>query len=70
MDVNSNKILVGGIPAYFDPFVDNEIDLDADAIPASKILSNNTVTNFSSHKPIGASPGRDYVLTGMVLQII
>ncbi len=25
---------------------------------------------FNSNKPIGASPGRDYVLTGMVLQII
>jgi hypothetical protein len=50
LDVDSNKILVGGIPGYFDSFVNNEIDLDADAIPASKVLSNNTVTNFSSHK--------------------
>jgi hypothetical protein len=25
---------------------------------------------FAINKPIGASPGRDYVLTGMVLQII
>jgi hypothetical protein len=50
LDVDSNKILVGGIPGYFDPFADNEIDLDADAIPASKVLSNNTVTNFLSHK--------------------
>ena len=54
MDVDSNKILVGGIPGYFDPFVDNEIDLDADAIPASKVLSNNTVTIFLSHKSLFA----------------
>ncbi len=32
-----------GILGYFDPFVDNEIDLDADAIPASKVLSEDTV---------------------------
>ncbi len=25
---------------------------------------------FTTNKPIGASPGRDYVLMGMVLQII
>ncbi len=50
MDVDSNKILAGGIPGYFDPFVDNEIDLDADAVPASKVLSNNNVTIFLSHK--------------------
>jgi hypothetical protein len=54
VDVDSNKILVGGIPGYFDPFVDNEIDLDADAIPASKVLSNNNVTNFLSHKSLFA----------------
>jgi len=27
--VEPNKILVGGIPGYFDPFVDNEVDLVA-----------------------------------------
>ena len=27
--VEQNKILVGGIPGYFDPFVDNEVDLVA-----------------------------------------
>ena len=43
MDVDCNKNFVGGIPGYFDPFVDNEIDLNADAIPASKVLSNETV---------------------------
>ncbi len=50
MNVDSNKILVGGIPGYFDPFVDNEIDLDADAIPASKVLSDNTVPHSLSCK--------------------
>jgi hypothetical protein len=40
LDVDSNKILVGGIPGYFDPFVDNEIDLNEDAIPATKVLSD------------------------------
>ena len=25
--VEQNKVLVGGIPGYFDPFVDNEVDL-------------------------------------------
>ncbi len=34
------KLLEGYL--YFDPFVDNEIDLNADAIPASKVLSNET----------------------------
>jgi hypothetical protein len=43
LDVDSNKKFVGGIPGYFDPFVDNEINLDADEIPASKVLSNETV---------------------------
>ncbi len=43
LDVDSNIVFVGEIPGYFDPFVDNEIDLDADAIPASKVLSNETV---------------------------
>ncbi len=41
-------IMVGGIPGDFDPFVDNEIDLDADAIPASKVLSDNTVPHSLS----------------------
>ncbi len=52
LDVDSNKFLVGvgGIPGYFDPFVENEIDLDADAIPASKILSDNTVLHSLSCK--------------------
>jgi hypothetical protein len=45
LDVDCNKILVGGIPGYFDPFVDNERDLDADAIPASKVL---TIENCAS----------------------
>jgi hypothetical protein len=43
LDVDSNNFFVGGIPGYFDPFVDNEINLDADAIPASKVLSNEIV---------------------------
>jgi hypothetical protein len=34
----------------FDPYVDNEIDLDADAIPASKVLSDNTVPHSVSCK--------------------
>ncbi len=38
-DVENNKILVGGIPGFFDPFVDNDIDLDADTIPDSKVNS-------------------------------
>ncbi len=50
MDVDSNKIFVGGIPGCFDPFVDNEIDLDADAIPASKVLSDDTVSHSLSCK--------------------
>jgi hypothetical protein len=29
---------MGGIPGYFDPFVDNKIDLDVDSQPASKFL--------------------------------
>ncbi len=50
MDVDTDEILVGGIPAYFDTFVDNEIDLDSDAIPASKILSDDTVPHSLSCK--------------------
>jgi hypothetical protein len=50
LDVDSNKILVRGIPGHFDPFVDNEIDLDADAIPASKVLSDDTVPHSLSCK--------------------
>jgi hypothetical protein len=40
LHVDCNKIFVGGIPVpgYFDPFVDNEIDLNADAIPVSKVV--------------------------------
>jgi hypothetical protein len=29
---NHHKIVVGGIPGYFDPFVDKEINLDANCI--------------------------------------
>jgi hypothetical protein len=36
-DADANKILVGVIPGFFDPFLDNEIDLNADSTPASKI---------------------------------
>jgi hypothetical protein len=43
LEVDCNKMFVGGIPGYFDPFVDNEIVLDADATPASKVLSNEAV---------------------------
>jgi hypothetical protein len=50
LDVESNKILVGGIPGFFDPFVDNDIDLDADSIPDSNVLSNNPVTNSLPNK--------------------
>ncbi len=50
MDVDTNKILVGVIPSYFDPFVDNEIDLDTDAIPASKVLSDDTAPHSLSGK--------------------
>jgi hypothetical protein len=50
LDVDCKKIFVGGIPGYFDPFVDNEIDLNEDAIPASKVLSNETVTLNLTHK--------------------
>ncbi len=38
-----------------------------DVLPVLQLL---LVQNFSNDKPIGALPGRDYVLTGMVLQII
>jgi hypothetical protein len=48
------RFLVGGIPGYFDPFVDNQIDLDADAIPASKVLSDNTVPHSLSCKSLFA----------------
>jgi hypothetical protein len=50
LDVDSNIILVGRIPGYFDSFVNNEIDLDADAKPASEVLSNNIATNSLSPK--------------------
>jgi hypothetical protein len=50
LDVDSNKILVGGIPGYFGPFVDIEIDLDEDAIPASKVLPDKTVPHSLSCK--------------------
>ena len=43
LDVDNNNFFVEGIPGYFDPFVDNEINLDADDIPASKVLSNETI---------------------------
>jgi hypothetical protein len=36
-----HTILVGGIPGYFDPFVDNEIDLDADCIHPSALDINH-----------------------------
>jgi hypothetical protein len=51
-DADDNKIFVGGIPGYFDPFIDNEIDLDADATPMSKLLSDDNVPDsFSSKSP-------------------
>ena len=51
-DADDNKIFVGGIPGYFDPFIDNEIDLDADATPMSKLLSDDNVPDsFSSKFP-------------------
>jgi hypothetical protein len=51
-DADDNIFFVGGIPGYFDPFVDNEIDLDADATPASKLLSDDKVPDsFSSKSP-------------------
>jgi hypothetical protein len=50
LDVDSNKVLVGGIPGYFDPFVDNEIDLNEDAIPAAEVLSDETVPHSLSCK--------------------
>ena len=37
LSADENKILVGGIPGYFDPFIDNEIDLDTDAKPSSRL---------------------------------
>jgi hypothetical protein len=49
VDVDTNK-LVGGIPSFFYPFVDNEIDLDTDAIPESKVLSDDTVPHSLSFK--------------------
>ncbi len=42
--------ILGGISGYFDPFVDNEIDLDEDALPASKVLSDKTVPHSLSCK--------------------
>jgi hypothetical protein len=50
LDVESSTILVGGIPGFFDPFVDNDIDLDADTIPDSKLSSDNPVTNSLPNK--------------------
>jgi hypothetical protein len=50
LDDDSNKILVGGMPGYLDPFVDNKIDLDEDAIPASKVLSDKSVPHSLSCK--------------------
>ncbi len=52
LEVDCNKMFVGGIPGYFDPFVDNEIDLDADATPAYKFLSNEAVSlSFTCKSP-------------------
>ncbi len=43
---------MGGIPGYFNPFVDNEIDLDEDAIPAHKVLPDKSVPHsFSCKSP-------------------
>jgi hypothetical protein len=47
---DENCLFVGGIAGYFDPFVDNEIDLDADnndpdAKPAAKLLSDDSLPN-------------------------
>jgi len=69
LDVDSNKIFVGGIPGFFDPFVDNEIDLNADAIPASKVLSNETFPQSLSCKSscepdrITSSPSKTAFMT-------
>jgi hypothetical protein len=41
---------VGRIPSYFDPFVDNEIDPDANTKPESKVLSDDTVPDYLSSK--------------------
>ncbi len=35
--------MVGGIPGYFDPFIDNESDLDTDAKPSSKLSPDDKV---------------------------
>jgi hypothetical protein len=53
VDADANKILVGGIPGFFDPFLDNEIDLDADSTPASKrheIGTSLSKTGFMSNE--------------------
>ncbi len=43
---------MGGIPGYFDPFIDNEINLDTDAEPSSKLSPDNKVPNsLSSNSP-------------------
>ena len=52
MSADENKILVGGIPGYFDPFIDNEIDLDTDAKPSLKLSPDDKVPDsLSSNSP-------------------
>ena len=50
---DENKILVvGGLPGYFDPFIDNEIHLDTDAKPSSKPSPDDKVLDsLSSDSP-------------------
>ncbi len=43
---------MGGIPGFFGPFVDNKIDLDANAKPASKLLSYDNVPVSLSSKSL------------------
>ncbi len=60
---------MSGIPSFFNPFVYNEIDLDADSIPASKVLLDGKLPNSLSFKSpfthdIGTSSSKTGFMTG------
>ncbi len=50
--VMQNKILVGSIPVYFDPFVDNEVDLAAMDSELKLAPAPSTTTEVHPNKPI------------------